>query len=209
LRLAAFRATDQFLVASLNGAFALPQVCDAAMAVPEHLDLDVTWAVQVPFQIDGRVAERGACFVLRHLEMRHECVGVAGNAHAFAAAARRRLDDHGKPDVARDSDRLLRILDGAFAARHGRHADIRHGPARHCLVSHHPDLIGCRPDEDDIGALADFGKLRVLCQEPVAGVDRLGAGHFGGRDDARNVEIALARSRRADTDILIGKTDVQ
>ena len=40
-------------------------------------------------------------------------------------------------------------------------------------------------------------------------MDRVGAGHLGGRDDLRDVEVALPRRRRADADRLVGELHVQ
>jgi hypothetical protein len=51
----------------------------------------------------------------------------------------------------------------------------------------------------------DLGEAGVLGQEAVAGMDRVGAGDLAGRDDRRDVEIAVARRRRADADALVGE----
>ena len=58
-------------------------------------------------------------------------------------------------------------------------------------------------------ALADLGELGVLGEEAVARVDRVRAGDLGRRDDARDVQVAVARRRRADADVLVGEADVQ
>ena len=39
---------------------------------------------------------------------------------------------------------------------------------------------------------ADLGEVRVLGEEAVAGVDRVGAGLLGRADDVRDVQVALA-----------------
>ena len=56
--------------------------------------------------------------------------------------------------------------------------------------------------------LEDLGEARVLRQEAVAGMDRVGAGDLAGGEQARNVEIALRRRRRADADALVGEAHV-
>ena len=40
-------------------------------------------------------------------------------------------------------------------------------------------------------------------------MDRVGAGDLGGGDEARNVEVGLARRRRADADVVVGEAHVQ
>ena len=44
------------------------------------------------------------------------------------------------------------------------------------LVAHDADVLGLRADEGDVVALDDLGEARVLGQEAVAGMDRVGAG---------------------------------
>ena len=68
---------------------------------------------------------------------------------------------------------------------------------------------GRGPDEGDLAALADLGELGVLGQEAVARVDGVGAGDLGRGDDARDVQVALARRRRPDADLLVGEAHVQ
>src|SRR5256885_6439641 len=53
------------------------------------------------------------------------------------------------------------------------------------------------------------GKVGVLAEKAVAGVDGLGVGHLGGRDDGRHVEVAQRRRRGADAHGLIGQLDVR
>src|SRR5262249_34385228 len=87
--------------------------------------------------------------------------------------------------------------------------DAGHGRARGSLVAHDPNLLTRRADERDLGRRADVRKLRVLGEEPVAWVDRVGAGYFGGGDQPRNVEVRLARWRGADADIVVGEAYVE
>ena len=68
---------------------------------------------------------------------------------------------------------------------------------------------GLGPDELDVAGLADLGEVRALGQEPVARVDRVGAGDLRRADDRRHVEVALGRPRRPDADVLVGEPDVQ
>ncbi len=68
-------------------------------------------------------------------------------------------------------------------------------------------MVGTFYRSSSPGAKA-FVEIGVLGQEAVAGMDGLGVGHFGGRDDRRHVEVALRRRRRPDTYRLVGELHV-
>ena len=59
------------------------------------------------------------------------------------------------------------------------------------------------------GSFADFGEARVFAQEPVARMDRVGVGDFGGADDRGNVQVAAGALGRPDADGLIGEAHVR
>ena len=90
-----------------------------------------------------------------------------------------------------------------------RHARLLHDAPRARLVAHQPDDLRVGTDELDVARLADFGEVRALGQEAVAGMDGVGAGDFGGADDRRHVQVAVGAARRADADVLVGEPDVQ
>ena len=76
------------------------------------------------------------------------------------------------------------------------------------LVAHQPDVLGRRADEDDAVLLDDLGEVGVLRQEAVARMDGVGAGDLAGRQQGRDVEVALRRRRRADAHALVGEAHV-
>ncbi len=57
-------------------------------------------------------------------------------------------------------------------------------------------------------AAQDLGEARVLGQEAIAGMDRVGAGDLAGGEERRDVEVAVAGRRRADADALVGEADM-
>jgi hypothetical protein len=129
--------------------------------------------------------------------------------HAAPATAARGLDDDRVADRTARLDDLLRVVgQGAFGAGHARHAGLDHGLLGRHLVAHHPDRRRGGPDEREATALDPLGEVGVLRQKAVAGVDRLGVRHLGGRDDGRHVEIALRRGGRADAHRFVGKAHV-
>ena len=59
------------------------------------------------------------------------------------------------------------------------------------LVAHQADVLGLRADEMQIVLGEDFGEAGVLRQEAVAGMHGVGAGDLAGREQRRDVEIAV------------------
>src|SRR5690606_9129364 len=138
-------------------------------------------------------------------------LGLLHAAHeppARAAAAGGRLDRHGRADGPHPA--LGRLVGEAL----GRAGDDRyprplHGLARCDLVAHGPDHVAARADERDALADAQVGEVAVLRQEPVAGVDGLGAGLLRDLHDALAHQVRLARRRRAAVPALVGEAHVQ
>src|ERR1700687_955429 len=95
------------------------------------------------------------------------------------------------------------------AARQHRHPGGGRRLAGLRLVAHGADHSRARPDPAEPALLEHLGEMGVLGQEAVAGMDGVGAGDLGRRDDARDVEIAGRRGGRADADVLVGIGDVQ
>ena len=91
---------------------------------------------------------------------------------------------------------------------HHRNAEPLGGALGLDLVAHQADVRGLRPDEMDIVLVEDFGEARILREESIARMHRVGAGDLAGGKQCRNVEIAVARGRRADAYALVGKPHV-
>ena len=87
------------LVAALQRAVALAEMDGVALAVAEHLDLDVARTRQIFLQIDRIVAERGLGLGARGGERLGQSLRRLGDLHAAAAAAGRRLDQHREADL--------------------------------------------------------------------------------------------------------------
>ena len=63
-------------------------------------------------------------------------------------------------------------------------------------------------DEMNIVFFQNLGEARVLRQEAVARMHRVGAGDLAGRKQSGDVEVAVARRRRADAYALVGEADM-
>jgi hypothetical protein len=112
-------------------------------------------------------------------------------------------------DLARELERLVGILHGTGGAWNDRHADFRHRLSRCRLVAHHADLLRRRTDEGDVGGDTSLRELGVLGEEPVARVNGVRPGDLRGRDEARDLEIRVARGRRSYADVIVGEAHVQ
>ena len=105
---------------------------------------------------------------------------------------------------------LLRVVgQRAFGAGHAGHAGLDHRLLGRDLVAHHADRTpGVGPMKMKPLRSTRSAKSAFSDEEAVAGMDRLGVGDLGGRDDRRHVEVALRRRRRADADRLVGQLHV-
>ncbi len=196
------------LVAALQRAIALAQMDGVALAVAQHLDLDMARLLEIFLDIDGVVAEIGLGLGPGGGERDRELLLAAHDLHALAAAAGGSLDDHRKADLLADPLGLLIIGDPAFGAGHARDTEALGGALGLDLVAHAADMLRLGADEGDVVLVEDLGEARILREKAVAGMHRVGAGDLAGGDQGGNVEIAVARRGRADADALIGEADM-
>ena len=106
-------------------------------------------------------------------------------------------------------ERLLLAVDRAVAAGKNGHAGFFHHAARARLVAHQANHLWVGPDELDVAGLADFREIGAFREESVSGVNRIGAGDFGGADDGRHVQVAVGAARRTDADVLVREAHVE
>ena len=199
---------QHFLVAALERAVALTQMDGGALAVAEHLELDMAGIAQVFFKVDGRVPERRLGLRARLGDQGGEVVRIFDHLHAAPTAARRRLDDHRIADLVRDRRRLVRIAHRAGRSGDERQAQSARLALRGNLVAHDPDVFGFGADELQPVLLHDLREARVLRQKAVARVDRVGLADLGRRDDVGDIQIAVGGRRRADADRLVRQAHV-
>ncbi len=136
---------------------------------------------------------------------------VGHDAHAAPPAAGNRLQHHAARRV---GAALLGEEGGDLvdAGRTGpgqqRHAALLREFAGPRLVAEEFELRWRRADEGDAGLGAGAGETGALAQEPVAGMERIGAALPGRRDQGRDVEVG-GGAGRGQRDGPIGEADVQ
>ena len=185
---------DDLLVAPLHRAVALVEVDHVARGVGEDLHLDVPRVEHGLLEEDRRVAEGG-------LGLAH--AGGRWRRAAAAGSSTRRMPRPPPPATALTNSGKRQRLGGGHqlvdVRRRRRRwpGSVRRppGPRRSArrLVAGQGEHLGGGPDEGDPGRGAGLGEGRVLRQEAVAGVDRVGARAYGDRDDRLGVEVGAHR----------------
>ena len=160
---------------ALNRALALEQVHGVAVGIGEDLDLDVPRLFDQPLDVERAVAERRLGFAPRRRERVRRSAAAADRLHADAAAARRRLDQPGKPTrSAARPQRLVGLIAGRLPG-HDWHPGRGHQRAGADLRSHLFERRRGRADEDQAGLFARARERRALRQKAVARMDGVGA----------------------------------
>ncbi len=203
------RLLDDLLVAPLQRAVALEEMHDVAVAVAEHLHLDVARLHHDLFDQHASIAERALGLALRRRQQLRQIGLRLDEAHAAPAAAGHRLDHHGVADLPRFRRQRFRILLVALVAGHDRHAGLDGDLFRGRLAAERPHRLRRRADEDEAGSFHRFGKIGVLRQEAIARMDGLGSRRLGGGDDLVASEIAFGRRRWTDVHGLVGVRHMQ
>ena len=169
------RLLQHLLVAPLHRAVALEQVNRRCRACRQTPASRCGAGACRYFSISTRSSPKAAAASrLAEAERTLELRGGFDDAHALAAATGGGLDQHRIADpigLARERVEVLRL---AVIAGHQRHAGLLHQLLGRALGAHRADRARRRADEDDAAALACLGEVRVLRQETVARMDRLG-----------------------------------
>jgi len=199
---------DELLVAALHGAVAFPEVDGVAAMVGHDLDFDVAAELDVFFDVDGGVFEGVFGFGLGLLQAGAQGDVVVGDAHAATATAGGGFDDDGVADFFGDAEGDFFIVDRAVGAGDGGDFGLFRQVFAGDFIADGGHGADGGADEFDLAASADFGEVRVLGEEAVAGMDRLNVRDFGGGDDAGNVQIGFGGWGFADADGLIGEFEI-
>ena len=185
------RFLEHLLVPPLDRALALAERDHVAVRVAEQLDLDVPRPLDVALCEHAVVAERRLRLAPRRLERVRQLVVRAHDAHAAPAAAGRRLEEQREPE-------LLRL-----AGLDDRHARLGGDPLRLELVAAGAQRVGSRADPNEPGGVDRLCEIGALGEEPVAGMDRVGARLL------RRADVLLRVQVRRDLDRLVGRARVQ
>src|SRR5207245_11366378 len=188
-------------------AVARAEVDAASVRVADELDLRVAGGLQVALDVHGAVLEHRLRGCARRLVEPRQILLLRDDAHAAPAAAGDGLDDHGVADLAGDVVRLVDRVHRLDRPRQEGQAGLLHQLARSRLVADLLHHVRTRPDERDALVRADLGEVRILREEAVPGMDRVGARLQRRADQARDVQVAAPDRGRADLNGLVGEAD--
>ena len=200
---------DELLVAALNRAVALAQMDDGAVGVGEHLDLDVPGVLEEALHVDRVVGEVRLALAARRGQRALGLLGRADHLEPLASPAGGGLDRHGPAVLVPERDDLVGRLDRIGRPRDHGDSGLLHQPPCSHLRAHGLDRLRRRADPDETRFLDRAREGGVLGQEPVAGVDRLGAGALGRVEHALLVQVALGRRAGPEQVRLVRGGDVQ
>jgi hypothetical protein len=142
------RLLEHLLVAPLQRAVALAEMHAFALAVAQHLDLDVARPAEVLLDIDRVVAEGGLGFGARQREGLGRAAASSTTFMPRPPPPATALISTGQPIFRRAPD-LFDRADRAGRARHQRQAELLGGLLGDDLVAHHADVLGRRADEGE------------------------------------------------------------
>ena len=200
---------QQFLVATLDRAFAFAEMNHIAVFVGQNLYLYVPRTLDITLDINGTIFKRHEGLGLSEFEVCGEIVLRSDDPHSASATARRRLNNYRETDLNCEFFSLVGRFDGFGTSGQDRDPGCFHCPPGLDLIAHHSDHTWTRPDKFDVTVLADLRKRRGFSQKPVTRVNGVNICDFGGADDSGDIKIALGRRRRTDTDRLVGEPDMQ
>jgi len=178
------------------------------VAVAEDLHLDVARAQHSSLQQEVTVAEGRRCLAPRPGQRRGQFVRRFHQAHPPPAPPGGGLDHQRIAEARRFVDQCGLVLRRAVIAGQDRQPQPGRQPPRRALVAHSIDGGRRRADEAQPGRGAGAGKVGVLGQKAVAGVERVGPGAGGGAEDGRDVEVGVGRRGGADAHSGVGGADV-
>jgi len=183
------RLLDDLLIAPLDGAVALTQVDDVAPGIAEDLELDVVGVLDELLDVDAGVAEGLLGLGPRRVVALDQGDVVVGGTHAAAATAGDRLDHHRIPDAMGLTNRDRLVLNKPLTARCNRNPCGNHRPSRLTLVAHHSNDFWGRSDESNVALSTDLGKMSILGEETITGVNGIHVGDLSRRNYLRYVKI--------------------
>ena len=175
---------------ALQRAVAVAEDRHFPLAVAEGLDLHVSRPGHAALHEQAGVAE----LRLRETQHRGEtacqlgCVLAA--LHADATPAGRALQHHGVADGFRRRQGVVQPPENS-APRQQRHAGLPGKRPGLVLQSEPANVLRAGSDEDNAVRLKGGGEVRVLAQEPVAGMHRLGAADGDDLEQPLGIEIGL------------------
>ena len=197
---------DQLLVAALNAAVPVAQR-ERARRRCDDLHLDMPRVGQMRLGKQRRIAEAELRFCGALPVGVVNLVGAVDYSHAATAAAGKRFD-HDRAIVGGGEGADVVDAAGSVGGRQHRHTGrCRRAPGRR-LVAEQFERGGVGPDERVSRGRTRLRETGLFAEEPVTGMDQLGAGVLGRRQDRCVVEVC-GRAGAGQSDRFVGRVHVR
>ena len=184
---------DYLLIAALQRAVTLAKVHDVAMLVGQDLHFDVLGLYQELLDEDVLVAEGLLGLVLDQLELAAHVSLVVAATHTAATAAGSSLQNDGEAIADGLFHCFVSALQGLGRTGDNGHIASQCGSFCGQLVAHLTQNMRGRADELDAVGLASAGKVGILRQETVTGMDGINTAALGQVDDGGDVQVSTQR----------------
>ena len=173
------------------------------MLIGQHLNFYMARRIDQFLQIKRRIAERRLRFGARHRHRFRQFLLALDLLHAASAAAGYSLHQNRIANRFGGGGEFCDIPQRARRTRNHRHAQFLHSLLGLHFIAHHADMRRRRADKGEARLLDDTGEIGVFREKAVAGMNGIGVGDFGSRDDGGNIEITITYRGRPDTNRFI------
>ena len=179
---------NDFLEATLHRTVALMEVNHLTLGVPENLYLDVTDIAHRCLEKHRGIAESALALPHRGSNSVGKVFHPIHTPQAAPAAPSCSLDEQREPDCLGMIQRIRRAAQRWRLLQHRETSCLRRLPRPH-LVPSEGQHVGSRANERETSLNTSFSKLRILRQESIARVDRVGTGVTTDANDFIDVQV--------------------
>ena len=180
---------------------------NVAVFIAQDLKFDMVRTFDVLFDEDAAVAEGRQRFPCRDFHILAQLLVGADDPESASPAAGAGLDHNRVIDPMGEFQGLVDAGDAAFGSGDNREARLLGDLTSFDLAAHEVNRLWRRTDEGNPGGVAESGEFRVFREEPVPGVDRVGADALRDLHDLFAVQEAFDGARPYEVG-LVGFFDV-
>ena len=162
------------------------------LTVPKYLNFNMARSGKIFFDIDFVIAKGSFALRSGRAEGSRHLFNRISHFHSTSTATGRGFDNYGISKFFADLEGCGYIRNATRRARNTRYAKGTHGIFSTNFISHNPDVIGSWANEADVMVLKRLHKTGIFGQKPIAWVNSISTGNFGGGDDRRDAQIAVS-----------------
>lgn len=149
------------------------------------------WSLHVLFQINCIVTKRRERLRASGVVSLFHLFFLMDQTHSLSTASHRGFQHDRETDLPADPACFSNILQRLLRARNDRHAGVYHPLAGGYFISHRLHRFCRRADKDDSFFFAPAGKIRILGQETISGMNRIHLVLLGCSDDLFDIQVTI------------------